>query len=818
MRRLQKGAFSSSEERDGLLAVVLQARGLKAKDVVWMLFRPDRALRDAGTKLLRQVPGEELVEVFLAECSGKSEAALRAAAGVLLSLGGADVPKQLGELLSSGDEKSRDMARQLVLGAPPTSRLEPLLWQLSTAPATRDRLLALDRLAALEPGPGSLKRWRALARDDERQVRERALVWLAGKAPREAVSELVSQLPECSQATREVLTGALRSLAAAEGTAFADTILPLMASGDASMRSAVLKILLGMENRAEVVRRYIAFSKGLAGWARDRALESMREFGQDLVEPVVELLEDPDLEVRASALVVAGSLADPRVVPGVVKLLKDEDWWVRITAADTLGRFQDPRVVPALVEALGDSELRWAAVEALGRIGDPKALPALAELLKDPSAEVRIEVLLAMRRFRHPKILDVLQRVAASDADRSVRGRALEIAEEVARRDHGTIADADRLRATALKARAGEGEPMLHAMLIGTRNQGASDLHVAVGQPPLIRLAADLVAAQGEPFTAQQTQHLLREILTDEQWKRLEKERQIDLCYYIPKAGRYRANVFVDRSGLNAVFRVIPEQPPTIAEIGLPGHLAEIIDYHQGLVLVCGPSGSGKSTTLAALINLFNENKYLHVISLEDPVEFVHPFKNCLVNQREVGTHTRSYARALRAALREDPDVIVIGELRDTESVSLALVAAETGHIVLATLDSASAHKSVDRLISSFASDEQPQTRAALAESLRFVIAQRLLPSVERRRLVACFEVLKGTLSVANLIREDKTYQLPSAMQMAREAGMQSFDDALRLLLRHNRITPETAYLAAANKKEFEDVVSEEFLDSQLLV
>jgi len=307
---------------------------------------------------------------------------------------------------------------------------------------------------------------------------------------------------------------------------------------------------------------------------------------------------------------------------------------------------------------------------------------------------------------------------------------------------------------------------------------------------------------------------MLKEILTDTQWAVLQKEHQIDFCYFIPQAGRYRANVFFDQRGYNAVFRVIPEKPPTIAEIGLPQHLAEIADYHQGLVIICGPSGSGKSTTLAALVNLFNETRSDHILTMEDPVEFVHPFKQCLINQREVGTHTVSYARALRAALREDPDVIVIGELRDNESISLALTAAETGHIVLGTLNSTSAPKAVDRIISSFPIDEQPQVRASMSESLKYVIAQRLLPSKEPRKLVAAFEILKGTSTVASMIRDEKTFQIYSAMQIGRSQGMQTFDEALRDLIERQKIAPETAYMAAVKKEDFEPLVSPEFLKS----
>jgi twitching motility protein PilT len=292
----------------------------------------------------------------------------------------------------------------------------------------------------------------------------------------------------------------------------------------------------------------------------------------------------------------------------------------------------------------------------------------------------------------------------------------------------------------------------------------------------------------------------------------LEQQHQLDFCYYIPQAGRYRGNVFHDHKGYNAVFRVIPEKPPTIQELGLPAHLAEIADYHQGLVLICGPSGSGKSTTMAALVNLFNETRSDHVLMMEDPVEFVHPFKNCLINQREVGSNTRSFARALRAALREDPDVIVIGELRDNESITLALTAAETGHIVLGTLNSTSAPKAIDRILSSFPVGEQPQIRASLSESLKYVIAQRLLPAREGRKQVAAFEVLKGTTNIANMIRDEKTYQIYSAMQIARSQGMQTFDEALKDLVKREQITAETAYMAANKKEEFEPLLSADFL------
>jgi twitching motility protein PilT len=804
LKRLADKTYETSQERDQLLAWLASAPGLRARELAWMLFRPDRAYRDAVVPVLKKIADPETADVVIGECRNKPEAAVRAAAAALFTLGIAGTEQRLAALAVSGKGEAQELARRLLLEAPVSPALEPVLWQLAAGGRPQDRAAFLGRLAASAVEAKSIPRWQRLARDPEKAIREKALAVLARVDPAGSTDLLVEQIPLVDYSTQQLLVEALTRAAAGQGAAFADRLLPLIASGDPGTRSAVLKILVGMPERRDVVRRYIVFSKTLAGWARDRALESMRAFGPDLVEPTIALLSDPDQEVRASAMLVAQSFEDPRIVPATIGLLKDPDWWIRITAADTLGRLRDPQAVEPLVQALADPEARWSAVEALGRIGDARAASALAKLLQDPAPEVRIEVIQALSHFDHPQMLDAVRHVAAHDPSRAVRGRALEIAREMAARSQARLADEEALKQAALAAQAGQNEPRLNTLLAGTRNNGASDFHLAVGQPPIIRLAADLLRTQGPPFTAEQTSAMVREILTDAQWEKLQAERQIDFCHYIPTAGRYRANVFLDQKGLNAVFRVIPERPPTIAEIGLPPHLAEIADYHQGLVIVCGPSGSGKSTTLAALVNLFNETRHDHVITMEDPVEFVHPFKNCLVNQREVGRDTASFSRALRAALREDPDVIVIGELRDSESVSLALTAAETGHIVLGTLNSTSAGKAVDRILSSFPADDQGQIRAALSESLKFVIAQRLLPAREPRKQVACFEVLRNTVAVANMIREEKTFQIPSAMQIGRSQGMQTFDDALKALVQAGRISGEAAYRAASKKEEFE--------------
>jgi len=817
IRKLSNKEFATTEERDELLVRLSASEGLRARDLAWMLFRPDRALRDAGLKLLQRLRDPETLDIILLEIKGKPDAAVRAATSVVFSLGLTGIEARLGQILGPQEKETKevreiqDSARRFLLEAPPSKAFEALLWQLE-ANAIDERQVIVNKLAGIEPDQRSIVKWQALAKDGDRSIADTALEYLATRAPGNVVPLLVDQLPRASYNVQQVIVTSLGKLASSRGVVFADQLLPLVASGDTSTRTAVVKILISIGDHHEVIKRYVMFTRTLAGFVRDRALDALRAFGDELVEPVMELLGDPDPETRAAAIGIASVFDDPRIVAPTIPLLKDEDWWVRVAAADTLGRLKDPRAVEPLIAALADADVRWSAVEALGRIGDPRALNALGQMLADPQPAVRIEVLQALKGFKHPQVPQVLMKIAGSDPERSVRAHALDILDEMTRGDASKAAVVQNVRDQAMVARSVEGEPRLHTYLINTRNTGASDFHLAIGQPPIVRVASELLRAQADPISAEDTEGMLKEILTEKQWENLLKFQQIDFCYTIPNAGRYRANVFLDHRGYHGVFRVIPEKPPTIQEIGLPAYLAEIADYHQGIVLVCGPSGSGKSTTLAALVNLFNDTRSDHVLTMEDPVEFVHPFKNCLINQREVNSHTESFARALRAALREDPDVIVIGELRDNESVALALTAAETGHIVLGTLNSTSAPKAIDRILSSFPADEQPQIRASLSESLKFVIAQRLLPAKAGRKQVACFEVLKGTSNVGTMIRDEKTYQLYSAMQVGKSLGMLTFDDALKDLIKRDIISAETAYMAALKKEDFESMVSADFL------
>src|SRR6266853_1176277 len=306
------------------------------------------------------------------------------------------------------------------------------------------------------------------------------------------------------------------------------------------------------------------------------------------------------------------------------------------------------------------------------------------------------------------------------------------------------------------------------------KQQGASDLHLTSGSAPYMRINGDMVKLNYRNVTDETCRALIFEILTENQKELFTENCDLDLSYPLNGVGRFRVNVFMQRNGVSAVFRLIPENIKTIDELDLPEQLASLINASEGLILVTGPTGSGKSTTLASLIHTINEKQQAHIITIEDPIEFVHQNRQCLISQRELASHTKSFGAALRAALREDPDIILVGEMRDLETISLAITAAETGHLVFGTLHTNSASKTIDRLIDIFPAERQSQVRTMVSESLEGVIAQTLLPTTDGKSRVAAIEILVGVSALRNLIREDKTTQIQSVMQVGGQHGMQT--------------------------------------------
>jgi twitching motility protein PilT len=332
---------------------------------------------------------------------------------------------------------------------------------------------------------------------------------------------------------------------------------------------------------------------------------------------------------------------------------------------------------------------------------------------------------------------------------------------------------------------------------------GASDLHVCQAREPTVRLNGTLRKLSAPVWRPEEVEQILLEVLTPEQRQALEKRKSIDFCYDLAGVGRFRSNIFCQRLGVAGIFRVLPQRVPTLAELGMPPVIERLLSFRQGLVLVTGPAGSGKTTTLAAMIHHLNETRHEHIITVEDPIEIVHSNRNCTVTQRAVGPHTRSFAAALRAALREDPDVILIGEMRDLETISIAITSAETGHLVLGTLSTPGAAHTVNRLVDVFPPEQVAQIRAMVSESLRGVVSQQLVPRADGKGRVVALEIMVCTAAIANMIREDRTFQIPSMMQIGVKQGMRLMEQSLMDLLKKGLVKPEDALARVENAHEF---------------
>ncbi len=341
-------------------------------------------------------------------------------------------------------------------------------------------------------------------------------------------------------------------------------------------------------------------------------------------------------------------------------------------------------------------------------------------------------------------------------------------------------------------------EILKHAVL-----KQASDVHIHSGAPLRLRIHGCFIEAGSQVFEGPQVEGMLAQVLNADQWTQYQQSGEIDFAYEISGLARFRGNIYRQQRGADGVFRRIAEKPPTLEDLGLPTDLARFTNYHKGLVLVTGPASCGKSSTLAALVNIINEERREHILTIEDPIETVHPSKRCLVNQRQVGSHTESFARALRGALREDPDVIAIGELRDLETISLALTAAETGHFVLATLHTNSTIRTLNRLIGVFPPNQQGQIRTMVSESLKGIISQRLVPTADGTRRVPALEILVINRAVGNLIRDNKTFQIQSILQTGSSQGMCMLDNSLAELVQAGTITKMEALRHCEDPRRF---------------
>ena len=670
-------------------------------------------------------------------------------------------------------------------------------------------------------------------RHADRRLQRTALQAMEGFPGPRTVAELARIWRRADPDVRLAILGVLRNIGD-------DDVLPLMveALGDAALqvRNAALEatIALGRGGRIDTTRMLLWLLRATDVNVRRLAVDIVREVGDPLGElwpRLLELLRDEDWWVREQVVEALVVMAGEDLTRHIVGYLEDEKDVVRRYAVEVLLRLKDPRSLGALVRVAAKDEDWWVrerAVECAGAIGDDSVLPHLVKLAEAEPSLIP-SVLTAVRSIRSPRALKFVARVLRHE-DADLRHDALEAARELDDRRIAPYVEpllddpdprvrvASRTLLTGWNARFASDvdedavAQRLHGlerMLWWMTKKGGDDLFLVADRPPTMKRLGELVPVSERALSADEVEAIVRSFLTPGQLATFEGLQDIDCSLPIKSLDlRFRANVYRQATGWAAVFRRIRQEQWDIDDLGLPQLAKELCELPHGLVLIGGPTGSGKSTTLAAMIKHINARFGKHIITIEDPIEVVHEGERSRVTQREVGTHTSSFPQALRSTLREDPDVILVGEMRDVHTIAFALTAAETGHLVLATLHTVSADASVDRLIDAFPAGQQQQVRAMLSQTLRAVICQQLLRRIDGEGRVVAAEVMINSDAVSNIIRKGRCYQIPSVITTSREMGMQSMDDALLALLDRDLIRPREAYIKARDKKLFEPLLA----------
>lgn len=582
------------------------------------------------------------------------------------------------------------------------------------------------------------------------------------------------------------------------------TIIWLLRSKDVNVRRMAVEIAGSIKDRAKNLwPKLLACLRDEDWWVRERVIDALVQIaGAEITPFIVEYLNPEETaNVRRFAVDVLIRLKDPKVLGPLVRVAQsDEDWWVREKAIEGLGVLNDPRCLPYIIDILKrDNDMRLVCIDTLIKLEAKEHARDIAPLLQDPDPDIKIAVLDCLDKFNDPSFKDQVKLLV--NVEHKLVSKA---ARELLKKWNISFGQSDKIEISLSN---------LDKILIAMKRSEADDLIMMSGRQAYIKKLGKTIPlfSNGQVFQDEHIRAIIMPHLQMQQIKMLENLEDIDFSYEVRSEGqRFRANVFRTRGGIGMVFRIIKDVILELEKLGLPPVAKGFGDLKNGLVLVGGPTGSGKSTTLAAIIDYINRSSSRHIISLEDPIEVVHDSQKGLVNQREIGSHTPSFHSALRATLREDPDVLLVGELRDLDTIQFAVTAAETGHLVFGTVHTVSADTSVDRLINAYPAESQGQVRSMLSESLRAVLCQYLLKRKESTSRVLATEVMLNTDAVSNLIRKGKTYQIPSIIATSKELGMTAMDTSLMALYKNGIIDFDQAYMKARSKTEFEELLEKE--------
>jgi twitching motility protein PilT len=829
-------------------------------DVLELMRHPDADVRGAAARVLVATANKGAIAALVPLVQERGFIGLREALDVVVRTTGAQALPLLEKLLQRPDVPDRLLAIRWLGDAQSMARstgaalrlLQPLLKDSSepivaAAAASIGQLLAeADYHAQLIPFVDGknlrlasvvlegLKRFpnersasvleRKLASGPQ-VLRMAALACVEGAAAAAAASPtpvdidaligvVVTALGHPHVAVRNRAGEVMSQLSRSERVELGRTVVWLLRSGDVNTRRMAAEVLRSVKDpHGELWPKLVSSLRDDDWWVRDRVMDALVDLaGKGLSRYMVAWLQDRSDVVRRFALNVLFRLKDPDTIAAIVHCARnDPDWWAREKAIEVIAEFRDPRAVPILVELMAQTpELQLACITALQQLAPQQASEFLLPLATSSDADVRLLVLGFIEKQNDPNDFGLVEGLT-TDPDPAVQRLAQALLVRWRVTQSGSLADPTVPAPTAAAADVDGDDRPLDAFLEQLMAAGG-DLILSPERHVMLKSGGQVERVSRTPLSAARVSAMLAPLVTAQAAVRIEAKKDADFSVVTKGSGhRFRVNMFRQRGGLGAVFRAIRSSIPMLEELGLPPAVLSLTSMRTGLVLVGGATASGKSTTLAAFIDHINRHEGRHVISLEDPVEIVHQHKKSLVQQRELGAHTRSFARALRSALREDPDVIVIGEMRDKETIELALTAAETGHLVVGTLHTVSADACIERIVNVFPRAHQDQVRSSLADSLRAVLCQSLL----RRRAgqsgpsLLASELLLNNDAVANLIRKNKTVQIPSIVATSRESGMQALDQDLLRLAKTGLVDDIDLLARARNKPAFEAALVE---------
>lgn len=798
---------------------------------------PDADVRARAARSLAEMGGPLVLAPVSQLILERGFPGVREALDVVVRLGGAQAIAMLEHVLSHQDPGDRVVAVRL-LGDPAVVARAPMIAVRALAIAARDPVESvasaavaalaavaseadyLPAAAALIDGKNlrlataaldGLKRFpsaRTAAVLERRllvgpqTLRFTALAVIEAAQADAFLGPLVKALGHPHLAVRKRAGDVMAAVAKSGRVEVGRTIVWLLRSTDVNVRRMAADVLRSVPDPAgELWPKLVSSLKDDDWWVRERVMDALVELaGRGLSHFMVQWLADPSDVVRRFALTVLLRLKDPDTIGPLVQCaLHDVDWWVREKAIEVIAEFKDARAVPTLVELMHQNpELQLSCIAALKTIDAVTAAPHVLPLLQAPDADVRLAALRLVEEQNDPAHATAVELLIDDEAPLVQRlASALLARWRVARRVEPGVPG-------TVPVEGGDTTP-LDTLLLRVVEMGGDDVIMSPDRPVFMKRRGQVLPITEQPVSGDRVAALLTPLLSSSQAQRLEAKKDVDFSYVEKSSGhRFRLNMFLARGGLSAVFHSVHGAVPALEKLALPNVVPSWCSAKNGLVLIAGPTASGKSTTLAALLDAMNTYTSRHIISIEDPIEVMHRPKMSLVNQREVGTHTRSFAAALRSALREDPDVLMIGEVRDRETTHLALTAAETGHLVFGTINTISSEQAVERIINAFPRAQQEQARSSLADVLRGVLCQTLVRGRDGvSRHLAC-EVLVATEAVATLIRKGKSVAMASLIGAGADAGMQSLENDLLRLIKAGLVDPEDAMAKVKNRRDIE--------------